>query len=106
MSVPARLRTLQFVAVCCSAESAHLQADSVYCSSLQPTRVDSSSQLLGLPATPVRAARTLRRWLLNVPGRLTRHARGWTLHLPARWPWHSDYSRALDRIRALPTAAT
>jgi hypothetical protein len=62
------------------------------------------TQLLGLPATPARAARTLRRWLLSVPGRLTRHARGWTLHLPARWPWHSDYTRALDRIRALPAA--
>jgi Transposase DDE domain group 1 len=60
------------------------------------------TQLLGLPDTTVRAARTLRRRLLTVPGHLTRHARGWTLHLPARWPWHSDYSRALDRIRALP----
>jgi hypothetical protein len=40
------------------------------------------TQLLGLPDTTVRAARTLRRWLLQVPGRLTRHARGWTLHLP------------------------
>jgi hypothetical protein len=46
------------------------------------------TQLLGLPDTTVRAARTLRRRLLQVPGRLTRHARGWTLHLPARWPWH------------------
>src|SRR5213076_2150867 len=36
------------------------------------------TQLLGLPNTTVRAARTLRRWLLQVPGRLTRHARGWT----------------------------
>ena len=60
------------------------------------------TQLLGLPDTPTRAARTLRRWLLSVPGRLTRHARGWTLHLPARWPWHDDYARALERIRALP----
>jgi hypothetical protein len=53
----------------------------------------------------VRAARTLRRRLLSIPGRLTRHARGWTLHLPARWPWHGDYLDALNRIRALPTAA-
>jgi hypothetical protein len=63
------------------------------------------TQLLGLPATTVRAARTLRRRLIQVPGRLTRHARGWTLHLPARWPWHGDYTRALNRIRALPGAA-
>jgi Transposase DDE domain group 1 len=63
------------------------------------------TQLLGLPDTTVRAARTLRRRLLSIPGRLTRHARGWTLHLPARWPWHGDYINALNRIRALPAAA-
>jgi hypothetical protein len=63
------------------------------------------TQLLGLPDTTVRAARTLRRRLLAVPGRLTRHARGWTLHLPARWPWHGDYTRVLNRIRTLPSAA-
>ena len=63
------------------------------------------TQLLGLPQTTVRAARTLRRRLLQIPGRLTRHARGWTLHLPARWPWHGDYIRALTRIRALPAIA-
>jgi Transposase DDE domain group 1 len=62
------------------------------------------THLLGLPATTVRAARTLRRRLLAIPGRLTRHARGWTLHLPARWPWHGDYLRALNAIRALPAA--
>jgi hypothetical protein len=63
------------------------------------------TQLLGLPDSTVRAARTLRRWLIGIPGRLTRHARGWTLHLPARWPWHGDYINALNRIRALPAAA-
>ena len=63
------------------------------------------TQLLGLPATTVRAARTLRRRLIAIPGRLTLHARGWTLHLPARWPWHGDYISALNRIRALPGAA-
>jgi hypothetical protein len=63
------------------------------------------TQLLGLPDTTVRAARTLRRRLLSIPGRLTRHARGWTLHLPARWPWHGDYINALNRIRALPAPA-
>src|ERR1700758_5079874 len=63
------------------------------------------TQILGLSDTTARAARPLRRWLLQVPGRLTRHARGWTLHLPARWPWHGDYLVALERIRALPAAA-
>src|SRR3954465_13837942 len=63
------------------------------------------TQLLGLPDSTVRAARTLRRRLLAIPGRLTRHARGWTLHLPAHWPWHGDYISALTRIRALPAPA-
>jgi hypothetical protein len=61
--------------------------------------------LIGLPGTTVRAARTVRRRLLSLPGRLTRTARRWTLHLPARWPWHHDLVRALARIRALPAAA-
>jgi hypothetical protein len=60
--------------------------------------------LLGLPASTVRAARTVRRRLLALPGRLTTSARRWTLHLPARWPWQHDLIRALARIRALPAA--
>jgi hypothetical protein len=60
---------------------------------------------LGLPDTTVRAARTLRRRLLALPGRLTHHAGRWTLHLPARWPWQGDFTAALTRIRALPAAA-
>jgi hypothetical protein len=62
------------------------------------------TQLIGLPNSTVRAARTLRRRLLTIAGRLTRHGRSWTLHLPARWPWHGDYLAALARIRALPAA--
>jgi hypothetical protein len=62
------------------------------------------TQLIGLPDTTIRAARTLRRRLLTIAGRLTRHGRQWTLHLPARWPWHGDYITALARIRALPAA--
>jgi Transposase DDE domain group 1 len=60
------------------------------------------TQLIGLPDTTVRAARTLRRRLITIAGRLTRHGRCWTLHLPARWPWQGDYIAALARIRALP----
>lgn len=62
------------------------------------------TQLIGLPDTTIRAARTIRRRLLQIAGRLTRHGRSWTLHLPARWPWHGDYLDALNRIRALPAA--
>ncbi len=63
------------------------------------------TQLLGLPDTTVRAARTLRRRLIELPGRLTSHARGFTLHLPARWPWRAAFTEALTRIRALPSMA-
>jgi len=60
------------------------------------------TELLGLPGQRRRRARTLRRRLLELPGRLTRTARQWTLHLPARWPWQDDWIAALTRIRALP----
>jgi hypothetical protein len=63
------------------------------------------TERLGLPNTVVRAARTVRRRLLALPGRLTNHARGWTPHLPARWPWRGDFEAALARIRALTAAA-
>jgi hypothetical protein len=62
------------------------------------------TQLIGLPDSTVRAARTLRRRLITIAGRLTRHGRSWTLHLPARWPWQGDYIAALARIRALPAS--
>ena len=63
------------------------------------------TELLGLPDRVVRAARSIRRRLLTLPGRLTSHAGRWTLHLPARWPWQRDFVEALERIRALPSAA-
>jgi hypothetical protein len=59
---------------------------------------------LGLEDPTPRTARTIRRWLLALPGRLTRTARRWTLHLPARWPWQRSFIEALTRIRALPAA--
>ena len=60
------------------------------------------TSILGLPGQTIRAARTLRRRLLAMPGRLTRTGRRWTLHLPARWPWRTDFIAALLRLRALP----
>ena len=62
------------------------------------------TSVLGLPGHTIRAARTVRRRLLALPGRLTRTARRWTLHLPARWPWRDAFTEALTRIRALPAA--
>jgi hypothetical protein len=62
------------------------------------------TSLIGMPGHTIRTARTIRRRLLQLPGRLTCSARQWTLHLPARWPWQADYIHALARIRALPAA--
>lgn len=59
---------------------------------------------LGLEEKTWRAARTIRRWLIALPGRLTRTARRFTLHLPARWPWREAFIESLERIRALPAA--
>lgn len=63
------------------------------------------TELIGVPERVVRAARSIRRRLLALPGRLTSHAARWTLHLPAHWPWQHDFVEALTRIRALPAAA-
>jgi hypothetical protein len=63
------------------------------------------TELIGAREPIVRAARSLRRRLLTLPGRLTSHAGRWTLHLPARWPWQDEFVEALEKIRALPAAA-
>lgn len=47
---------------------------------------------LGLEDETWRAARTIRRWLIALPGRLTRTARRFILHLPARWPWRDAFA--------------
>ena len=49
--------------------------------------------------------KTLRRRFFSLAGRLTRSARRLTLHLPKRWPWETEFSRALARLRALPFPA-
>jgi hypothetical protein len=61
------------------------------------------TELIGLPDSTPRRARTNRRRMLAMPGRLTPPpSRQQTLHLPARWPWQTDWQAALTRIRALP----
>jgi len=49
-------------------------------------------------------AKTLRRTLLNLPGRLTRSARRLILHLPAGWPWAAWFALALARLRCVAYA--
>ena len=49
--------------------------------------------------------KTLRRRFFSLAGRLTRSARRLTLHLPQRWPWETQFSGALARLRAIPLPA-
>ena len=49
--------------------------------------------------------KTLRRRFFALAGRLTRSARRLTLHLPKHWPWGTQFSRALARLRAIPLPA-
>jgi DDE family transposase len=60
---------------------------------------------IGLGATDLVVAKTLRRRLLAVPGRLTRSARRRLLHLPTNWPWATQFLGALARLRAVPLRA-
>ena len=48
---------------------------------------------------------TLRRRFFSIAGRLTHSARRLTLHLPQRWPWETQFSSALARLRAIPLPA-
>ena len=49
--------------------------------------------------------KTLRRQVFALAGLLTRSARRLTLHLPQRWPWETQVTRALARLRAIPLPA-
>ena len=49
--------------------------------------------------------KTLRRRFFSIAGRLTHTARRLTLHLPQRWPWETQFSYALARVRAIPLPA-
>ena len=43
--------------------------------------------------------KTLRRRFFSLAGRITRSARRLTLHLPQGWPWETQFTRALARLR-------
>ena len=53
----------------------------------------------------IATTKTLRRRFFSLAGRLTRSARRLTLHLPQCWPWETQFSRALARLRAIPLPA-
>ena len=49
--------------------------------------------------------KTLRRRVFALEGRITRSARRLTLHLPQHWPWETQFTRAMARLRAIPLPA-
>ena len=57
------------------------------------------------PGGPVVTTKTLRRRFFSLAGRLTRSARRLTLYLPKHWPWETQFSGALARLRAIPLSA-
>jgi len=54
------------------------------------------------PADQLTVSRTIRTRLLALPGRLVNHSGRRVLRLPQHWPWATTFTRALDRLRALP----
>ena len=60
------------------------------------------SARIGLGERAVITTKTLRQRIFSLAGRLTRKARRLTLHLPQAWPWQSQFSSALARLRTLP----
>ena len=58
--------------------------------------------LSALRGAPLQTARTLRRWILNIPGLLVRHARGYTLRLAIHYRRDGQHERMRARLRTLP----
>ncbi len=56
------------------------------------------------PADELTVAQTVRCRLLALPARLVNRSGLLVLRLPTRWPWASTFIRALDRLRAVPSA--
>ena len=50
----------------------------------------------------IATTKTLRRRFFALVGRITRSARRLTLHLPQHWPWETQFTRAMARLRAIP----
>jgi hypothetical protein len=57
------------------------------------------------PAERLTVARTVRTRVVDVPGRLVNRSGRLVLRLPLQWPWAHTFTRALERIRALPLLA-
>jgi hypothetical protein len=60
---------------------------------------------LGMAHAAPLVVKTVRRKLIDVPGRLTRSGRRSKLSLPREWPWSEAFIAAITRLRSLPRAA-
>ena len=54
---------------------------------------------------PTVTTKTLRRRVFALVGRITRSARRLTLHRPRHWPWETQFTGAMARLRAIPLPA-
>lgn len=64
-----------------------------------------TAQLGGVrPGAELTVARTVRSTLLALPGRLVNRSGLPVLRLPTGWPWSSSFTKALERLRTLPSA--
>jgi hypothetical protein len=61
-------------------------------------------RLGGMRPDELVVTRTIRRQLIDLPGRLVNRSGTPTLRLPTRWPWRHSFTRALDALRAVPAA--
>ena len=49
---------------------------------------------------------TIRRRIINIPGRIATSARRITLHLPIAWPWQEPWQEIFDATLGPPAVAT
>ena len=73
------------------------------CAVLAHNMIRWTARLGGIhPDDQLTVTRTIRSRLLALPGRLVNRSGRHGLRLPQRWPWATTFTRALDKIRALP----
>jgi hypothetical protein len=61
-----------------------------------------TAQLGGIRTDELVVTRTIRRQLIDLPGRLVNRSGTPTLRLPTNWPWQDSFTSALDALRAVP----
>jgi len=85
--------------------SGHFFANAAWlaCAVLAHDLVRWTARLGGLhPECELTVARTIRSRMLALPGRLVNRSGRTVLRLPEAWPWRTNVTKALCRIRSLP----